>query len=174
MPLIKLCAYEVTSFDPVLAITLTCHDPCFTPVAPGNQCNVCCYDSKLDLSTTPPTLRFSYDAQFEYAYLDKHHREKDEADLKCVCSCTFLDFCDITGQSACITLPAGVTLCPCGCGEPKVTCSATCDPGSIETTPTSVSGQVTISLHVTNLCDPTTVCVETVPCSEDRIKYYAG
>ena len=138
MPLIKICAYEVTSFDPVLPITLTCCDPHFTPVAPGD------------------------------------HYKKGEAEHKCACSCTFLDFCDITGQSACITLPAGATLCPCGCGEPKVTCSATCDPGSIETTPNSVSGHVTISLHVTNLCDPTTVCVETAPCIDDRIKYYAG
>jgi hypothetical protein len=174
MPLIKICAYEVTSFDPVLPITVTCNDPCFKPVAPGNQCNVCCYDAKLDLSATPPTLCFSYDAQFEYAYLGKRQPEKDEATPGCACSCTFLDFCNVTGQSVCITLPAGVTLCPCGCGEPKVTCSATCDPGSIETTHCSVSGQITISLHVSNLCDPTTVCVETESCCDDRIKYYLG
>ncbi len=172
MPLIKICAYEVTSFDPVLPIALTCHDPCHTPVGPGNQCNVCCYDAKLDFKTTPPTLCFSYDAQFEYAYLEKPHHGKGEADELCVSSCTFLDFCDITGQTACIPLPAGVTLCPCGCGEPTVTCSATCDPKSIVTTPHSVSGHVTISLHVTNLCDPTTVCVETVPCNLGEIRYY--
>jgi hypothetical protein len=27
---------------------------------------------------------------------------------------------------------------------------------------------------VSNLCDPTTVCVETGPCCEDRIKYFVG
>lgn len=174
MPLIKLCAYEVTSFDPDYSITLTCYDPCHTPVAPGNQCNVCCYDAKLDLSATPPTLCFSYDAQFEYAYLDERHHDQEEADAECAYSCTFLDFCDLKGQWACITLPAGITLCPCGCGEPTVNCSATCDPCSIETTPNSVSGNVTIYLQVSNLCDPTTVCIETVPCCDDRIKYYAG
>jgi hypothetical protein len=174
MALIKICAYEVTSFDPVLPITLTCHDPRFTPVAPGSQCNVCCYDARLDLKTTPPTLCFSYDAQFEYAYLGERHRGKGEAEHKYSCSCTFLDFCDVTGQSACITLPAGITLCPCGCGEPEVTCSATCDPGSIATTPDSVSGNITISLQVSNLCDPTTVCVETVQCVGDQVKYFIG
>jgi hypothetical protein len=174
MPLIKICAYEVVSFDPVLPITLTCCDPCHTPVGPGNQCNVCCYNTKLDLKTTPPTVCFSYDAQLEYAYLDKHHHEDAVAQHGRGCSCTFLDFCDIKGQSACFTLPAGVTLCPCGCGEPKITCSATCDPSNILTTPTCVSGEITISLHVANLCDPTAVCIETAPCDEGRIKYYAG
>jgi hypothetical protein len=176
MALIRICAYEITTFEPVVTETLTCCDPCHTPVGPGTQCNICCYNAKIDLHTTPPTLCFSYDAQFEYAYLDEHHHVKSEAmgevDQKCGCACTFLDFCDLTGQSACIPLPPGVTLCPCGCGEPKVTCSATCDPQSIKTTPTSVSGEITIFLSVTNLCDPTTVCVETVPCSPDKIRYF--
>ncbi len=120
MSLIKICAYEITSFDPVLPITLSCCDPCFTPVGPGNQCNVCCYNAKVDLKTDSAHPAFFHDAQFEYAYLDNHHSGKDEVDHKCGCSCTFLDFCSIIGESACITLPAGrPTLCPCGCGEPK-------------------------------------------------------
>lgn len=173
MPLVKICCNEVTAINYTYSGMVTCGDPKYSPVKPGNEGNVCCYDVGIDLKTTPPMLRFSYDAQFEYAYIKKQNSEKDESDCGCSSSCTFLDYCNITGGSARVSLPDGVTLCPCGCGDPQVTCAATYDPKSITTTPTSVSGNIMISLTVTNLCVPTFVCVETEPCREGKIKYYA-
>ncbi len=172
MPLVKICCNEVTTINYTYSGTVTCSDPKHAPVEPGNESNVCCYDVGINLKATPPTLRFSYDAQFEYAYLKKQSPE--EPDCRCGSSCTFLDYCNIMGRSDSAPLPEGITLCPCGCGDPEVTCSATCDPRSIVTTPTSVSGKITISLTVTNLCVPTFVCVETEPCCHDKVKYYTG
>jgi hypothetical protein len=179
MPIVKICCNEVTCLSYTFTKTVVCDDPQHTPVGPGCDSNVCCYNAGIDFKTSPPTLCFSYDAQFEYAFKKKvHHSDRSESDQDPDYRfggnpCTFLDFCNAIGNSARIALPDGVTLCSAGCGDPEVSCSAACDPESITTTPTSVSGNITIQLTVSNLCVPTFVCVETVPCVGE-IKYYGG
>ncbi|MBO8127813.1 MAG: hypothetical protein H0Z39_01225 [Peptococcaceae bacterium] len=141
---------EVTTITSTLSETVTCTNPAYTPTGPGDECNIVLYNIGVNLGTTPPTLSFSYDAQFEYQYLHEG-------------GATFCDFCDVFGRSGSITLPSGVTVC-CGTTVPSVTYSALCNPGSITTTATSVSGPVTVSFTVTNLCSKTIICVDDTTC----------
>ncbi len=146
----KLCANEITSVVKSLTERVICATPGYTPVQPGNSCRVALYDVKANLGAVPPTLTFSFDAQIEYQYLNA--------------GATFLDYCLIQGQSGSVDLPPGLTAC---CGQtvpPTVTYAATCNPGSITTTPTSVSAEITLSFTVSDLCAPTVVCVEDVTC----------
>jgi len=146
----KLCANEITSLVTSLTETVTCGSPAFTPVGPGSACNVALYNVNVNLGSMPPTLSFSFDAQLEYQFLNA--------------GATFLDFCLIHGQSGSLNLPPGLTACCGGPLPPTVTFAASCDAGSITTTPTSVSGNVTLSFTVSDLCAPTIICVEDTTC----------
>lgn len=145
----QLCVNEITSVTATVSQTVTCTDPAFTPVGAGNECNVALYNVTVDLGATPPTLAFSYDVQFEYQYLTDG-------------GVTFSDYCTVVELSGAVTLPGGTSVC---CAEtPAVTYSASCNPGSITTTPTSVSGSIDLSFSVSNLCVPTIICVEDTLC----------
>jgi len=146
----KLCAHEITSIVQSLTETVTCSTPAFTPVGPGNACNVALYNVNLNLGSTPPTLSFSFDAQLAYQFLNA--------------GATFLDFCLIHGRSGSISLPPGITACCGGPLPPAVTFAAGCDARTITTTPTSVSADVTLSFTVSDLCAPTIICVEDATC----------
>lgn len=147
--LLKICALEVITINVTAQKEVASSHIAHTPVGPGANCNVCCYNAAFNPNTTPPTLGFSFDAQLEYQYEDQP-------------GCTFLDFCDIVGNSACLSLPDGLTICPCG--SPLPVCSATCISESITTTPTTVSGIVSFSIAVANLCAPTVICIQTCQC----------
>ncbi|HIE12884.1 MAG TPA: hypothetical protein EYP63_05600 [Desulfotomaculum sp.] len=150
MAIRKLCVNEVTTIASTFAETVTCTDPAHTPVVgAGDECGVAVYNVTANLGATPPTLSFSYDAQFEYQYVQQ--------------GATFQDFCNVVGSSGSVTLPDSLTLC-CGPTVPLVTSSATCDASAITTTATSVSGPVTLSFTVTNLCTQTIICVDDTVC----------
>lgn len=151
MPIRKICVDEVTTINNTFSETVTCTEPNHTPTAAGDECNVHVYNMGLDLSSTPPSLSFSFDAQFGYQFHDS--------------SCaTFNDFCNIMGNSGSVTLPAGATVCCDGDVPTDIEASADCDSTNITTTPTSVSGPVSLSFTVTNLCTPTILCVEDTTC----------
>ncbi|HAG07871.1 MAG: hypothetical protein XD69_0037 [Clostridia bacterium 62_21] len=149
MTIRRLCVDEITTVTDTFSQTVTCTNPGFTPIGPGDECNVLVYNTAVNLGTTPPTLSFSFDAQFEYQY--EH------------LGATFLDYCNALGNSGSFTLPTGVTLC-CGATVPLVQSSVTCNAAAITTTPTSVSGNVTLSFTVTNLCVQTIICVDDTTC----------
>lgn len=144
-----LCVQEVTTVIEDFSDTVTCTNPSFTPTGVGDECNVVVYNVAANLGLVPPTLSFSYDAQFEYVY--EH------------IGATFNDFCNALGNSGSITLPTGTTLC-CTATLPSITYSSVCDPGSITTTETMVTGDVTLSFTVSNLCAETIICVDDTPC----------
>jgi len=149
MTVIKICAEQITTFNEQFSGTITCTDPACTPVVgAGNECNVAVYNVGIDLGVTPPVLCFSFDTQLEYVYTCH--------------GATFHDFCNVLGSTTCMDLPEGVTMC-CDL-SPTWTYSATCDPGSITTTSDSVSGPVTISFTLDNLCVPTVICMDTTTC----------
>ncbi|MEW6573627.1 MAG: hypothetical protein AB1374_08355 [Bacillota bacterium] len=150
MAIRRLCVNEVTAITSTLSQTVTCTTPAHTPVVgAGDECNVAVYNVAANLGATPPTLAFSFDVQFEYKYMQS--------------GVTFHDYCTVTGNSGSITLPTGVTLC-CGGTMPAVSSSISCNPGAITTTSTSVSGPVTLSFTVTNLCTQTIICVDDTTC----------
>lgn len=149
MSVVKICTSEVTTISKSFSETLTCTDPAHTPiVAPGDECRISIYNIGLDLSTAPPNLCFSFDTEFEYAYLSH--------------GTTFMDYCEVTGNSACLTLPEGVTLC-CGLSPSVEYC---CSAALITATETSVTGEINVSVTITNLCVPTIFCVESITCPE--------
>lgn len=144
---IKICTEQVTVISENYSAGVSCTTPAHTPVVgAGSMCNMVVYNVGIDLNTTPPVLCFSYDTQLEYHYLDH--------------GVTFSDFCDVFGSSTCVDLPDGINTC-CDL-SPTWSYTASC--GSITTTPDSVSGDVSISFTVTNLCIPTIVCVDTTVC----------
>lgn len=150
MAIVQICADQVTSVAPAYAATVTCASPRFTPAAPGNECNMVVYNVALNTATSPLTLSFSFDTQYEYLFL-----------LQGV---TFADFCTVENLSGSVTLPdSGLGICECGL-TPTYQVSYTCNPGSIVTTPTMVQGPVSLAFTVSNLCTPTVFCVSTVPC----------
>lgn len=142
----KLCVNEVTSVVKQVTDKVTCEHPCYSPAGPGHSCGVALYNVTANLGNVPPTLSFSYDAQLEYQYLNA--------------GATFLDYCLLQGQNGSLDLPLGLTACSGEAVPPSVTWTATCHPTSITTTPTSVSGEVTLSFTVSELCAPTIICVE--------------
>ncbi len=150
MAIRRLCVNEVTTLTSTFSQTVTCTTPAHTPViGAGDECSVALYNVSINLGATPPTLSFSYDAQFEYQYLQS--------------GVTFQDYCTVAGNSGSITLATGVTLC-CGGTMPTVTSSPSCNAGAITTTSTSVSGPVTLSFTVTDLCSQTVICVDDTTC----------
>ncbi|HUW64249.1 MAG TPA: hypothetical protein VMW83_06090 [Spirochaetia bacterium] len=149
MAIRQLCVNEMTSIVEKLSERVTCATPAFSPVGPGEHCTIALYNVTVNMAGVPPTLSFSFDTQFEYEYLNEGTK--------------FRDFCTIVGKSGSLPLPLGLTAC-CGTTEPQVTYSANCDPRSITTTPTTVSGEINLSFTVHNLCAPTVVCVEDAKC----------
>ncbi|RPF49893.1 hypothetical protein EDD75_0719 [Thermodesulfitimonas autotrophica] len=149
MAIRKLCVEEITTIGLNWTETLTCTNPAHTPVGPGDECNAHIYGVTVDLSTVPPTLSFTCDAQFEYQYL------QDGA--------TFQDYCNILSSQCSTQLPAGVHVC-CGQTLPSVTYSVACSPGSITTTPTYVAGQLSYAFTIDNLCSYTIICVDDTIC----------
>jgi hypothetical protein len=150
MTIRRLCVNEVTTISRTFSQTVTCTDPAHTPVVgAGDECSIALYNVSINLGTTPPTLSFSFDSQFEYQYLHA--------------GVTFQDYCNVLGSSGSVTLPTGVTLC-CGGTMPTVASSASCNAGAITTTSTSVSGPVTLAFTVTDLCSQTVICVDDTIC----------
>ncbi|MEA1961702.1 MAG: hypothetical protein U9N81_10630, partial [Bacillota bacterium] len=145
-----ICAEEITSIGLNFSPTLTCTSPAYTPIGAGTQGCVDVYNPAINWASSPPSLCFSYDASFEYEYMNQG-------------GSTFLNFCEIKDNSTCLDLPSGVTLCACGL-DPTYTVCCTCDPTSITTTPTLVIGELGISFTVTDLCVPTVFCVSTIAC----------
>lgn len=147
MAIRMLCVNEITTVTENFSATAVCVDPAHTPVVgPGTQCSSVFYNVALN----PPVLTFSFDAQFEYQYLNQ--------------GCTFMDFCDVFGMSGTIDIAAdGLTSC-CGVTPSVSFISCTCDPLSITTTPTSVAGVIGTTFTITNLCVPTIICVDDTTC----------
>lgn len=151
MAIRKLCVDEVTTITKSFSQTVTCTNPDHTPTAPGDECRVHVYNVGLNLGASPPTLAFSFDSQFEYKYHEAN------------CG-TFHDYCDVMGKSGSVTVPSGATICCDGSISPQIESSVDCNPGSITTTASSVSGSVSMSFTVTNLCTPTVICVDDTTC----------
>jgi len=147
MAIRRLCVDEVTTVASSFTATATCTTPANTPVAAGDECAVAVYNIAVNFGATPPTLSFSYDAQFEYQFSHQ--------------GVTFQDYCNAMGNSGSITLPTGTTLC-CSATVPSVTSSSSC--GSITTTSTLVSGDITLAFTVDNLCTQTIICVDDTTC----------
>lgn len=150
MTIIQICAEEVSTQNPVYSATIVCNTPEHTPVGAGDECHISVYGVNLDTTSSPMTLSFSFNCEFEYQFLDH--------------GVTFSDYCEVNGLSGSITLPSELTLCNCGL-TPTYQYSYSCDATAITTTPTMVQGPVTVAFTVTNLCVPTLVCVDTVPCT---------
>lgn len=149
MTVIQICAEQVSTLSATYAATITCDTPGHTPVGAGDECHISVYDVNLDTASSPMTLSFSFNCEFEYQYLDH--------------GVTFCDYCYINGQSGSVTLTSGLTLCNCGL-TPTYEYSYSCDATAITTTSTMVQGPVSVAFTVTNLCAPTLVCVDTVAC----------
>lgn len=138
----KICVQEITSITDNFSATVTCTDPRHTPIGIGDDCHTRIYNTFLN----PPTLSFSYDAEFEYLYLQGTD--------------TFHDYCIVTGLSGSLTLPGGPTVC-CAL-TPAATAQISCT--GVTTTSTYVQGQVSFTFTVSNLCSPTIICVLDTPC----------
>lgn len=147
MAVIRICAEEVTATAPTFNQDMTCGNPDHPPVGPGTQSNVAVYNMALNLAASPPQICFSYDVELEYQYLNQ--------------GVTFMEFCHMNGNSTCLDLPDGLTLCTCG-----ITPSYTASPSSsvLSATPTSVTGSVQIDFSIDDLCVPTSFCIDTVTC----------
>lgn len=142
----KICVDEVTTMTKSFSESITCTSPAHTPTSPGDEARVHLYNVGLDLEANPPNLSFSFDTQFEYHYDGN--------------GATFSDYCTVTGQSGAVTLPEGISPCCDEAFPPEITSSATCSADSITTTPSSVSGEVSLAFTVTNLCAPTIISIE--------------
>jgi len=151
MAIVQICAEQVSSVSPTFAATVTCSNPQYTPVAGGNQCQMAVYNVALNTGTSPMTLSFSFDTEFQYFFLNH--------------GVPFGDYCVVTAQSGAVTLPdSGLSLCNCNL-TPTYSVAYTCNPGSITTTSTMVRGPVNLAFTISNLCTPTLFCVDTVSCS---------
>lgn len=150
MAITQICAEQVNTVTSTFASTITCPTPKFIPVGAGDECRMAVYNVALNTGTSPATLAFSFDVEFEYQYLNM--------------GVTFNDYCVMDGQSGSITLTEGLGLCGCGL-VPTFEYAYSCDAAAITTTPTMVQGPVTIAFTVTNLCAPTVFCVDTVSCT---------
>lgn len=148
MAIRRICVDEVTSSVVTFSETITCTEPSFTPVTgAGDECHAILDNVQLDFSTSPPTLSFSFGAQFEYAYrLD---------------SSTFYDYCNVFNQSGSTNITSGTTNC---CGTPQIEYAINCDPANITTTETTVTGVVDFAFTVSNLCISTIICVDDTTC----------
>lgn len=147
MAIVRICAEEVTSVTTTFVQGLIYNDPEHTPVAAGTQAKLAVYNTALNLAVTPPQFCFSYDWELEYAYLNQ--------------GTTFLEFCHSLGNSACVDLQEGVKLCTCGI-NPSYT--ATTSISVMDVTTNSVSGNMAIDISISDLCVPTTFCLDTVTC----------
>jgi len=149
MAIRRLCVQEVTTITESFTEEVICTNPDHTPIGAGDECRACLYNVALNLTTTPPTVAYSYDIQWEYLWDNN--------------GTTFQDYCDVMGQSGSFTLPTSATACDCVDGA-TVTGSVTCVPGSITTTSTYVSGEMQFDFTVTNLCSQTIICVDDTTC----------
>lgn len=147
MAIVRICAEEVTSMTNTFIQDVICTDPEHTPVDTGTQANIAVYNTALNLGVIPPQFCFSYDLELEYAYLNQ--------------GTTFLEFCHSLGNSTCVDLPDGLKLCTCGI-NPSFTTNASIS--VIGTTTNSVTGTMQVDLSITDLCVPTTFCLDTVTC----------
>jgi len=146
----RICVQEITDVVQTDAFTVTCTTPAHTPIGQASlsECNVALFN--VAFTTNPvPTVAFSYDAQFKYAFLQN--------------GVTFEEFCNVFNQSRCLTFDSGVVDCDCTTAF-TITSSGTCDASAITTTPTSVSGPVTFSFTLNNLCAETIICVDDTVC----------
>lgn len=150
MAITQICAEQVNTVNTTFAATVTCSSPAFTPVAAGTDCQVSVYNVALNTATSPVTLAFSFDANFEYGYMDQ--------------GITFSDYCRVAGQTGSVTLTDGLSLCGCGL-VPTFQYSYTCNAAAITTTPTMVQGPISVAFTVSNLCSPTVFCVDSVACT---------
>ncbi|MBM7854295.1 hypothetical protein JOC37_000668 [Desulfohalotomaculum tongense] len=150
MAIRKICVQEITTLNQTDSFTVTCTTPAHTPVDSAHppECNVALFN--VAFTTNPfPTISFSYCTQLKYAYMEQ--------------GTTFESFCNINNQSRSITFDSDVNLC--GCDEAfTMTYSATCNPNAITTTATSVSGPVTFSFTLNNLCAQTIICIDDTTC----------
>lgn len=146
----RLCVQEITTINKSESITVTCTDPAHTPVgqATPSECNCALYNVAFTIDAYP-TISFSYDVQLKYAYEQS--------------GVTFEDFCDVVGRSGSMTFDEGVTFCTCPQAF-TLSSSVSCDATAITTTTTSVSGPVTFSFTLTNLCAQTIICVDDTTC----------
>lgn len=147
---VQICAEQVTSVSQSYAATVTCYNPSETPVGAGNECQMVVYNVALNTGSSPMTLSFSFDVEFQYLFLNH--------------GVTFEDYCFVPNQSGSVSLPdSGLEICNCGL-TPTYQVSYTCNPGSITTTATLVQGPVNLAFTVSNLCTPTVFCVSPVEC----------
>jgi len=150
MAIVQICAEQVTSVAQTYAATVTCGNPTYTPVGAGDECKMVVYNVALNTASSPMTLSFSFDVEFEYLFLNQ--------------GVSFGDYCVVPNQSGSVTLPdSGLEICNCGL-TPTYQVAYTCNPGSITTTSTMVQGPVNLAFTVSNLCTPTVFCVSTVAC----------
>jgi len=148
MAIIQICGEQVTSISETYGATVTCENPTYPPVGAGDECKMVVYNVALDTATSPMTLAFSYDVQFEYLYINQ--------------GTEFADYCTVNNQSGSIVLPsAELEICNCGL-TPTYEVSYNCNPGAITTTPTMVQGFVNLAFTVSNLCTPTLFSVSTI------------
>jgi len=150
MAITQICAEQVNAVEATFSATVTCGSPQFTPIGAGNNCRMAVYNVALNTGTSPATLAFSFDSEFEYQFMNQ--------------GVTFNDYCVVNGESGSVTLTEGLGLCGCGL-TPTFQYSYTCNAAAITTTPTMVQGPVSIAFTVTNLCSPTVFCVDTVSCT---------
>ncbi|MEN6328556.1 MAG: hypothetical protein ABFD18_20405 [Syntrophomonas sp.] len=146
----QICAEQVATITTSYAATITCGSLTHTPVGPGSECRMSLYNVNLNTGSSPMTLSFSFNSQFEYQWLDH--------------GVTFMDFAESNGDSGSVTLDSNLGLCGCGL-TPTYVYSFTCNAAAITTTATMVQGPVSLSFTITNLCTPTLICVDTVPCA---------
>jgi len=149
MARIQICAEQVSTVNPTYSATVTCESPRFTPIGAGDECHMSVYNVSLDAASSPMTLSFSFNSEFEYQYLDH--------------GVTFNDYCSVNGQSGSITLPTGLTQCCCGL-TPTYVYSYSCNAAAITTTSTMVQGPVSLAFTVSNLCSTTLICINTEEC----------
>ncbi|MCL5289923.1 MAG: hypothetical protein M1489_02645, partial [Firmicutes bacterium] len=123
----KLCVQEITTLNRTETFTVTCTTPAYTPTGLGNpsEANAVLYNVAFTVNPVP-TVSFSYDVQFKYAYSQNGG--------------TFEEFCDVLGNSSAITFNTGVTTCDCQDAF-SITSSIATDSAAITTTqsPNSVS-----------------------------------
>lgn len=148
----KICVQEITTLNRTETFTVTCTTPSFTPIGLGSpsEANAVLYNAAFTISPVP-TISFSYDVQFKYAFLQNGG--------------TFEEFCDVLSNSGALTFNTGVTSCDCQDAF-SITSSIATDPAAITTTqdPNTVSGPVTVSFTLNNLCAQTIICVEDTIC----------
>ena len=142
----RICVNEVTSVPSTFSQLVVCSNPSHTPTGAGDENRVALFNVALNTGVTPPTIAFSYSTNMEYSWTQG--------------GTTFMDYCDVLGQSGSLTLTSGVSTC---CGfTPSVTYTAALT--GITATSTMVEGMVNFAFTVSNLCSPTVICVDDTTC----------